>query len=383
MSSSGDYLLNLLKTMVTFDTSNEPGNEDPLARFLGSEVEKFGFDAKIVPCGKNRSSMVAIKGNPQGIKGILNGHIDVVPASNNWTTDPFVLTQNGDKLFGRGTADMKGGIASMLAAVKKLGDEGFDYSKGQLILAFVADEELHNKGTQSVLDLPEVKEVDFAIIGEPTNLEICIGHRGTARSVIKLHGKPCHSSKPEEGINAISKMSFVIQAIDKHNEALKAIKHPILPSPSIAVVMIEGGEKDNIIPGQCEIKFDRRTLPSDTKSSVHAEITNLLDKVGEEVKNFSYEIEPYIYLEAGEVSTKSLVVSKSKNAYKKAFGEEAVLKDFTATCEQSLFMNASIDTVIFGPGNIQQAHIDDEFTYLSQLLSATDFYYELIKDYFS
>jgi acetylornithine deacetylase/succinyl-diaminopimelate desuccinylase family protein len=367
--------------MVSFNTVNEPGNEDPLAKYLGSELENLGFSIRLVPCGDYRSSLVAFKGDPNGIKLLFNGHLDVVSVSNNWSSDPFILTQEGDRLYGRGTADMKGGIASMIAAVGRLAEERFDYAKGQLILTFVADEELYNKGTRSVLELPEVKNADYAIIGEPTDLNICIGHRGTARSVIRVNGRPCHSSKPELGINAISLMSNVIQAIDRHHEELKKITHSVLPSPSMAVVMIEGGEKDNIIPGHCEIKFDRRTLPSDTKQSVQEEISALLDSIGGSMKEFSYDILPYIYLEAGEVSPDSLVVTKSKKAYEKVFGREAVLSDFSATCEQSLFMNQGIETMIFGPGHLDQAHVDDEFTTIPQLNAAADFYYAVIKEF--
>lgn len=375
------YVVDILRDMISFNTVNEPGNEDLLAKYLGSELENLGFEIRIVPCGDYRSSLVAFKGNPNGIKLLFNGHLDVVATSNNWSSDPFTLTQDGDRLYGRGTADMKGGIASMIAAVKQLTDERFDYTQGQLILTFVADEELYNKGTHSVLELPEVKNADYAIIGEPTDLKICIGHRGTARSVIRVNGRSCHSSKPELGLNAISIMSHVIQAIDRHNEELKTITHHVLPSPTIAVVMIEGGEKDNIIPGHCEIKFDRRTLPSDTKQSVQDEISTLLDSIGRHVKEFSYEIVPYIYLEAGEVSPESLVVSKSMKAYEMVFGREAVLRDFSATCEQSLFMNQGIDTLIFGPGHLNQAHVDDEYTTISQLNAAAEFYYAVIKEF--
>lgn len=379
MNCNEEYILALLSTLISFDTSNEPGNEDPLARCIGNELNEMGFQTKIVSCGTNRSSVIATLGNPDGVKLVLNGHLDVVPVSSNWTRPPFQLSREGDCLFGRGTADMKGGIASMIAAAKQLIEEGMDFSKGQLILAFVADEELYNKGAHSILSLPEIRNADCAIIGEPTNLNICIGHRGTARSIIKIKGIPCHSSKPEEGVNAISHMSRVIQAIDLHNESLRAISHPILPNPSIAVVMIEGGEKDNIIPGHCDIRFDRRTLPSDTEKSVHNEIVELLENVKEGHRNFEYEIKPYIFLGAGEVSKDSVIVEKSIEAYHEIFKKPAELVDFTATCEQSLFMNAGIDSLIFGPGNIQQAHVDDEYIHISQLNLASEFYYTVVR----
>jgi succinyl-diaminopimelate desuccinylase len=377
------YTLDILKKMITFNTVNEPGNEDHLARFLEIEISSMGFETSVIPCGEGRSSVVAFKGNSKGVRIILNGHLDVVPVSNNWATDPFTMTRSEDRVYGRGTADMKGGMASMLTAVKKLIDENFNFDKGQLILTFVADEELHNLGTRSVLALPNIKNANYAIIGEPTNLDICIGHRGTTRYKIRLHGKHYHSSDPGKGVNAISQMSRLIQMIDKHNEDLKEVKHSILPSPTIAVVMINGGEKDNIIPSTCEIKIDRRTLPSDTKDSIYEEIKALLDSVGQEYEDFSYEIEPYINLEACEISMDSTLVEKASIAYKKCFHKKPILKNFGATCEQSLFVQEGIQTLIYGPGSIQQAHVDNEYTSVSQLYKAVDFYHALIKEVLS
>ncbi len=384
MNKPETYAVSLLKELVAFDTSNPPGNEKPLAGYISDVMESLGFSVSMVPCGENRSSVIGIRGSSeQGAKLLLNGHLDVVPASDNWSSDPFVLRKDGDRLYGRGTADMKGGIAAMLAAVKRLCEEKFAFENGQLILAFVADEELHNKGTLSLLDLPEVRAADIAVIGEPTSLEVCVGHRGTARSVIRVNGKPAHSSEPHKGVNAVAQMAHVICALDRHNEHLSTVSHPVIPSPSLAVVMIEGGEKDNIIPGHCDIRVDRRTLPGETEEMIVEELKGVLDSTGAHLKEFSYDITPYIFLAAGVADQDSLVVRTAQSAYSQVFGHEAVLKDFKATCEQSIFLDAGIDTIIFGPGSIDQAHIDDEFTTENQLAGAVDFYYTLIKKSFA
>ncbi|SNS90927.1 acetylornithine deacetylase [Anaerovirgula multivorans] len=373
------YTIDLLRDLISYNTVNIPGNEGPLAERVAEILGEMGFENKLISCGENRGSVVAAIGNPKGKKLVFNGHLDVVPANTKWTTDPFNAQVIDGKIYGRGAADMKGGIASMITAAKKLIDADFDFSSGQLILSFVADEELHNKGTLSILPLEEISEADYVIVGEPTSMDINIAHRGTARYTIKLFGKSCHSSNPANGINAINKMGKVLAAIEKYNQRLSQIHHPILPSPTIATVMIEGGEKDNIIPNYCEIKIDRRIIPSDTKESVMEELAEILKKLEREDSEFKYTIEPYIYLGAGEVPIDSEITRLSVEAYKSCFGKEPKICEFTATCEQTLFTQNGIETIIVGPGSIKQAHIVDEYVEIEQLNMATSFYEEMIK----
>ncbi len=380
MNNYEQYVLDLLKELVSYNTVNEPGNEAPLAARIAEILQKIGFKSKLISCGEGRSSVVSVIGNPAGKKLVFNGHLDVVPANAQWSTDPFNAHVIDGRIYGRGTADMKGGIASMITTAKKLIDEGFDFNNGQLILSFVADEELRNKGTLSILPLEEISKADFVIIGEPTSMELNIAHRGTARYVIKVFGKSCHSSNPSNGINAINKMGKVLAEIDEYNKRLSKVQHPILPSPTISTVMIEGGEKDNIIPNCCEIKVDRRTIPSDTMESVMSELVGILDRIKTEDSEFEYSIERYIFLGAGEVSADSEITKLASEAYEKSFGKKPKVCEFSATCEQTLFTKNGIETIIVGPGSIEQAHIVDEFVEIKQLNKAVVFYEEIVRN---
>lgn len=372
------YLLELTKKMITFKSVNPPGNEKELAEYLKKELESIGMTTYLEIIDESRANVIGRFGlKDSGKKIVLNGHLDVVPPGSGWENDPFIPTVKDGKLYGRGSADMKGGIASMIVASKMLIDEGYDMN-GELILAFVCDEELHNLGTRTFLR--NNVDVDYAIIGEPTDLNINLGHKGTARYNINIIGKPCHSSAPELGINSIYKMAKLLMEIEKYNERLNQKEHKYLFSPTVAVTVIKGGEKDNIIPDNCEIQIDRRMIPGESIQEVELEIYEILDKLKAQDEQFEYSIKRYIYLEPAEISDTSILIEACKDVYNRTFNESAILKGFMASCEQQLFLEKGIETVIFGPGSLKQAHIIDEYIETEQLYMASKFYANMVKE---
>ncbi|MDR2588467.1 MAG: M20 family metallopeptidase, partial [Spirochaetales bacterium] len=304
-----------------------------------------------------------------GKKVVLNGHIDVVPASENWDTPPFTATEKDGRIYGRGTADMKGGVAAMLVAALEFVQKEFS---GELVLNFVADEERLNLGT--LASLPYTQGADYVVIGEPTLLELAIAHRGTIRFRVGFAGRSCHSGTPQDGLNAIENSSFGILALKEYAKSLKRITHPVLPAPTCVVTTISGGETDNIVPGSCFITVDRRIIPGETKESTEKEIRDVLDAVKKEHAEFDYTLEPYLSLGSGEVEADSEIVRLASRAYRSAFGEDCRVRDFTATCEQTIFTGKGMPAIIIGPGSIEQAHIRNEFIAVSQLEKAVLFY---------
>ena len=379
MKKYEQYNINILNELISYNSVNPPGNELPLASHILTTLDNIGLRSKLIKCSETRGSIISVIGNPIGKKLIFNGHLDVVPAHGNWKTDPFKAHIYNNRVYGRGTSDMKGAIACMITAVKKLIDDKFDFKNGQLILAFVADEEMHNKGTLSILNIEEMKKADYVIIGEPTSLNLNIAHRGTARFLIKVMGKSCHSSIPTNGINAINKMKKVLEAICEYDIELSKRSHDILPSPNISTVMINGGERDNIIPNLCEIRVDRRTIPFDTSESIFIELHKILEDIKSTDSEFNYVLEPYLYLGAGEIHKNSELVKIVTSVYKDCFNVRPDILDFKATCEQTLFINQGIQTIIIGPGSIEQAHTIDEYIDIGQLNDAVFLYENIIK----
>lgn len=366
--------IDILKKLVSVDTTNPPGNEAELSAWIAALLESYGFLTEQPECGENRKSVIARLPIGKGPKFIFNGHLDVVPAGGGWKTPPFEPVIRDGKLYGRGSADMKGGVAAMMEA-------GIEIAKdpqglcGELCLNFVADEEIINLGTLSCKYAWE--NADYVVIGEPTNLQIAVAHKGTARFEITVEGKSCHSGMPWNGINAVRKASKVIEAVEELDRSLEAVSHPLLGRPSISVTMIKGGEKDNIIPGSCRVYVDYRMIPGDTGDSVEKTIRAYLDRIKREDDQFQYSVRRYINLEPGEVAMDHPFVKNAQEVFRKATGEETAVRDFPATCEQVLFTREGIPAIVMGPGRIEQAHVVDEFVELWQVERAAQ-YYELL-----
>lgn len=365
-----------LRQLIAFDTSNPPGNEQGLAQHIAKEMEAVGFSTQLPSCGEGRASVVATKQFGPGKKLVLNGHLDVVPAVGKWASDPFCAEIRNGRMYGRGTADMKGGVAAMMEAARRICDRP-DGITGTLALNFVADEEIINLGTHSCKLMWQ--DADYVVIGEPTQLQIQIAHRGTIRYRITFVGQSCHSSNPDGGHNAVAMAAHFVDEVGRWNEQLRQRTHPVLPGPTVAVTTIEGGEKDNIIPDRCAVCFDRRIIPGETPDQVEQELQQVLQRTKQQMPDLHYEMERYICLASGSIDMDSPLCEMAQQVYQQCFDKQAVVCGFPATCEQCIFTNAGIPTMIFGPGSIAQAHIVDEYVELEQLDQAVAYYEALIR----
>ena len=274
---------------------------------------------------------------------------------------------------------MKGGIASMVSAAISLIEDGFNFDNGQIILVFVTDEELNNLGMRHYLKSDEFIKADYAIISEPTNGEFCIAHRGVARYELSISGGSCHAGVPANGINAIVNASHAIIELDNLNKKLSSKKHEILPPPTLVPTIINGGTKDNILPGIVNINIDRRTLPDEDQYSCMQEIEDSFSNLKNSINGFNYDIRPYIYLKAGYISKDSKIVEECTKVYKNIFNKDAVCNYFAACNEQNFLLEAGIPTLIYGPGNLDQAHTVNEYVTIDSLSESTDFFYEFAK----
>lgn len=248
----------LLQDLIRIPSVNPPGQEDLVADFLVSWGQKNGLEVTLDEALPNRpNAYITLKGRESGPSLLFNTHMDVVPAGGGWVSDPFGGQIVGDEIFGRGAADTKGSLAAMLAAVKML-DDSHSLVHGNLTLAAVIDEENGGKGTQH--SLAKGMKAAFAVVGEPTSLEVVAGARGSATFRIVTQGRAAHSSMPHEGVNAIYTMRRVIEAIENLSKQLRRKSHPLLHYPTVSVDVIEGGTSPWMVPESCMVIIDRRTL---------------------------------------------------------------------------------------------------------------------------
>ena len=273
---------------------------------------------------------------------------------------------------------MKAGIAAMMGGAVSLYKDGWG-DAGRLTLAFVADEEVDGLGTQVFLRQFHPDGPTGVVIGEPTENQIHIAHRGVIRLRITVHGKGCHSSQPQDGINAILAMTRIVQALEPLHLQRQAIPHPILPSPTMCCTMIQGGEKDNMIPGLCSCVLDCRTIPGDTSQALQQQVEEYIAAIADLPAGISIQVEPFIEVKPGMTQPDSPLVTLAKQACQDVLGQLPLVRDFPACCDMSFYTAADLDTIICGPGSISQAHTVDEFVSIRQLQDSVRLYEALAK----
>jgi len=312
----------------------------------------------------------------------MNGHLDVVPVGDvsRWKHSPFAAEESDGKLWGRGACDMKGSIAAALEAIAAIQRSKVELD-GKLIFQAVADEEILGPlGTKYLIENSKLSQnADAGICGEPTEFKSMIAAKGLIWPKITVIGRSCHGATPEKGINAISKMTKVIQALESME--LKA-NHPILGKPTVNIGTIEGGTKTNIVPDRCAITVDRRIVPGERKEEVVQMIKRLLDDLQGKDSKLKIETEigeEFLYAEPSEISKEEEIVKLVSNCYKEVSGKKSEIAGMVGTTDARFLINQGrTPTLIFGPGSLTQAHTIDEFVEIEALKTATDVLAEVI-----
>jgi len=306
---------------------------------------------------------------------MLNGHTDVVPAGEGWTTDPFGGAIESDRLYGRGAADMKGGLAAMMVAMKSLAFAKVGL-RGTLIFSAVVDEEQAESGTRRMLE-SGIKS-DFAVVGEPTNLRVASASKGDVYYEITTTGRSAHSSTPGLGTNAISKMADIIEAINGLSKELEAKKHELLGFPTHSVGTIEGGTATNVVPSICRVTVDRRTLPGESGADGKAELESLIERLRKKDPKLRAEVRTLMEASPMEVPSDHPFVQTAREAVRHVLGSDRGLVGLSGATDAQLLYNLSkIPSVILGPGELSQAHQPDENVSLSEVAEAAKIYTRL------
>lgn len=361
-----ELTLEILGKLMAQDTVNPPGNERRGALCLKEIFEREGIPCEVQELGDNRANFVAQIGSGRPILEFC-GHLDVVPCEGDWTHDPLSAADEGERIYGRGACDMKGGVAAMCAAAILL-HRSADPKKGTLRLSFVADEEHANLGMHAFLGCHEA--ADLSILGEPTELHVAVAHRGVARFYINLLGRAYHAALRVNEETAVTKAARAVLAVNEMNRTLLETKHPILPPPSIVVTEMKGYEKDNIVPACIQLLTDYRILPGTTEEQSRENIRRTLDEAG----IMGYEIEKRFYMPGGESHAGSPFAKLCCQVAAEANHRTEEPCAFNASCELCFLVKAGADTVILGPGSLEQAHTVEEFVEKTQLFRAAAIY---------
>jgi len=368
-------LVDLTTRLVQAPTENPPGNEKGAAQFLKPILSKMGFKIKTILSPKGRWNLIAEKRwGRNGRTLIFNGHLDVVPAGDpsQWKYPPFQGKLYRGRIYGRGASDMKSGIASFIHALSIIDRSKIHLHQGAVILHLVSDEESHGHQGMGFLTQKGGIHGDAVLVGEPTDLCPVIAHKGALWLRISTFGKSAHSAKPHLGVNAIEKMTKLMNRL---NSLPLEKEHPLLGKPTLSIGTIQGGTKINVVPDRCEIEVDRRMLPGEKKEEVLGVMKEILDSLQSQDSLFQYRMEEIDFAESSEVDPEEEIIKIGVEAIQEVIGKKPPLRAFSGFTDSRFYINqCHIPTLVFGPGDTNQIHTTDESVEVDALVQAAHIY---------
>ncbi len=345
-----EFIKENLKKMVKID-SHSKGNMDEIIEFTSNLLEEIGLEPRIIK-GEHFNPVIIASNGEGGV--CFSGHLDTVPLGEGWEYEQGEIID--DKLYGRGSLDMKGPCMSAIAAAKELKKEDFPFS-----LVFSTDEEITMAGAEEIINKTEITEAPAVVVCEPTDMLVVTEEKGVFQFEIKTKGKNAHASMPEKGENAIVKMLPILQSISNKNN-VPATKDQM----TCNVDIIEGGNATNVIPDVCRAEVDVRFPPQFNREILEKYIFDPIDG--------DYEFKELHWLDAVKLSTDSECVKKmlditDTSTWAVPYGTEMVR-----------FFKTNESTLICGPGKVDMAHKPNEFIEIPDLLDAVEIYVQYAKE---
>ena len=349
--SHSEELLHLLQEMIRIDSVNpdlspESRGESKLADYLGAYMASFGLEVHYQEFAKGRKQAIGILRGTGGGKSLMfNGHIDTVGIID-MDIDPFGGEFKEGKVYGRGSMDMKSGVAAMIQATKAIAESG-QQLKGDIIVACVGDEEYLSKGTEKLL---EAFRADAAIVTEPTDMEVMLAHKGFVWTNFSIHGKAAHGSRPEVGKDAILEASYLLAELLKwENEELPKRSHPLLGRPSLHASIIKGGTEISVYPHLCQLSVEWRTLPGEDMDFVEEQVKEILSRAKAQFPQLEIEYEMEFERKPLEVSQDAEVVKLLDQSFQQSLKKAPEYSGIAFWTDAALLAESGIPSVIFGP----------------------------------
>ena len=360
----------LARALIQIDSRNptlapdSPGEGD-CARTLASVLDDWGFSVQLMESVPGRPNVVARIGPRDAPALMLNGHLDVVGVEG-MTHEPFSAQIRDDRIYGRGSADMKGGVAAMCAAAVKAARSD---SSRQILVTAVVDEEYESLGMRALL--ADGIRADAAIITEPTRLAICPAHRGFVWMDIVVTGKAAHGSRYDIGVDAITHAGLLLAQLEKLERTRESgPRHQLLGRGSLHASKIQGGVGMSTYPERCNLAIERRTLPGESTEKALGEIRDACARVRSEHPEFVARVTLNTAQLPSDVPVHSPIVKRLRGALERE-GVPVKIEGLSAWTDAAPLNEAGIPTICFGPGDIALAHAAEEFVPIDEIDVAT------------
>jgi acetylornithine deacetylase len=370
MSPLAQFAVSILERLVAFDTVSRNSNL-VLVDWLNEHLRNQGIVPTILPSSDGtKANMFVTVGPPERPGLVLSGHTDVVPVDGqSWQHEPFRLTKDGDKLFGRGTADMKGYVACIIALLPLLRAAPL---RRPIHLSIWYDEEVGCLGVPFIIEHMRQTglRAEAAFIGEPSRMQVVNGHKGSCGMLTEVVGLSCHSSRVDIGVSAIFHAADIIAELRRQAEKLAAAPDSIgifdPPYSTVGVGVVRGGTVRNAIAGDCRIEWDIRATRPGIVENLQTDVQAYIDRdvvpamrvrylKSDVTTRMVYDVPPLQPLRS-EAEALGWRLAATKGSSTVAYGSEA-----------GYFQRAGIPTVIVGPGDIAQAHTADEWIALDEI----------------
>jgi acetylornithine deacetylase len=360
----------LLSSLVAIDSVNPalvPGGagEAEIAAFVAGRLAQGGLDARVDEVAPGRCNAIAVaRGRGGGRSLLLNAHMDTVGVAG--MSGPFTPRIEDGRLYGRGSYDMKAGLAAIMLAAERAANAGL---RGDVIVAAVCDEEHASLGAEA---LARSVRADAAVVTEPTGLEVCVAHKGFVWLTVETAGVAAHGSRPDLGVDAITAMGPVLVALDRRAaELAQGERHPLLGHASLHATLIAGGQELSSYPERCRLDIERRTLPGERAEDVEAEVRACAP--GATVAT-TFVRAPF------EVAPGESVAAALRAAAAGVLGAEPGIVGHAAWMDAAVLSAAGIPTVVFGPGG-EGAHAVEEWADIASVERCADVLTALIVDW--
>jgi len=369
-------LLELASSLISFNTEAPPGNEARCARFIGDFLRDLhieGAEVGLRKLAEGRSNLVAtFGGRSPGL--LLAGHMDVVPAKDAaaWSSPPYEARVRRGRLYGRGSADMKAGLAAMLASIASLRGRRL---KRSLSFVATAGEEIGFDGLEALVHDGSLRRITArcGVVGEPTEMKVVRAHRGGLVCRVIFEGRSAHAGDPSLGINSIENCALFLRSLRTVRARLGSAKDPDLGHTIVTPTMIDGGTKSNVIPGTCELTIDSRLIPAVGAKEVLHELNSVIAGLHRKDDEFKARVEVLYETPALSVPREAEVVRLTESLTAARAGVAPYGTEAPVYCE------LGTPTVVLGPGSVRQAHTVDEYAPVREIKSAESVYRRMIE----
>ncbi|WP_281276166.1 M20 family metallopeptidase [Flexivirga caeni] len=372
-------MVDLTSRLVQVASENPPGNEGAAAEAFAATARSWGLEARLDRVGKDRANVLVTSERRAGEEASVGpllycGHLDTVPAGDSgWDHDPFGGSVSDGRVFGRGTVDMKGGLAAMLGGLAALQTADPELAS-QVTLGAVVGEEVDCAGSTAFVAAHDLSACRWLVIAEPTNLDLVVAQKGALHLKVTFTGRSAHGAHPENGVNAVQHLAQLV--VDLQVLQFNVADDPWLGRPTLSANVITGGAATNVVPGICSVVLDLRTVPSQDHLITLALIEEACARLTRDVDGLTHQVEVLNNRPSTATEPDDALITAAQRTVRRVLGTDRTVRGVSFYSDASVLQPAmeGIPTLLFGPGETAAMHQVNESVAITDLAAATRFF---------